>query len=192
MRNNRTGSPRRTAQWSRAFRATSLTRRDSAFTLIEIMIVIVILGILAAIIIPNFADATGAAREGSLKEDLRHMRALIAAFRLQHRDTCPGYPGGDRSATPTETDFVEQMTRYSDEFCTTSANKTMVFRYGPYVSQLPLNPLSKKGGVHVVTGPTMPAPDDSQPYGWIYNPDLQQVIANNEGNDTTGKPYSSL
>jgi general secretion pathway protein G len=163
-----------------------------AFTLVEILIVVVILGILAAIIIPNFTDATLAAREGTLKEDLRHMRALIAAFRLQHRDVCPGYPGGDRSATPTETDFIQQMTLCSDEFCTTSANKSMVFRYGPYTSALPVNPLSKKGGIRVVTGPTMPDPDDSQPHGWIYNPDLQQVIANNEGNDASGTPYKGL
>ena len=163
----------------------------AGFTLIEILIVIVILGILAAIIVPHFTDATLAAREGTLKEDLRHMRTLITAFRLQHRDISPGYPGGDRSAAPTETDFLQQMTLYSDEFCTTNANKTMVFRYGPYISELPLNPLSKKGGVHVVAGPTMPDPDDSQPHGWIYNPDLQQVIANNEGNDANGTPYKS-
>jgi len=175
----------------------AVTRRPGrqgagAFTLVEILIVVVILGILAAIIIPNFTDATLAAREGTLKEDLRHMRALIAAFRLQHRDICPGYPGGDRTATPTETDFVQQMTLCSDEFCTTNANKTMVFRYGPYTSALPVNPLNKKGGIRVVTGPTMPDPDDTQPYGWIYNPDLQQVIANNEGNDASGTPYKGL
>ncbi len=171
---------------------TTSRAHAAGFTLIEILIVIVILGILAAIIIPNFTDATLAAREGTLKEDLRHMRTLVTAFRLQHRDVCPGYPGGDRSAAPTETDFIQQMTLYTDEFCTTNANKTMVFRYGPYISQLPVNPLTKKGGVRVVTGTTMPDPDESQPYGWIYNPDLQQVIANNEGNDASGKPYKDL
>jgi general secretion pathway protein G len=177
---------------ARPHRAARRARRAAGFTLVELLIVVIILGILAAIVIPQFTEATSAAREGTLKEDLRHMRTLVTAFRLQHRDTCPGYPNGDRTATPTETDFVQQMTLYSDENCTTNANKTMVFRYGPYFNQVPVNPLTKKSGVNVVTGATMPDPDENQPYGWIYNPELQLIIPNNQGVDSKGTPYKDL
>ena len=44
------------------------TRR--AFTLVEILIVVVILGILAAVVIVNFADIPSLAKETNLKENL--------------------------------------------------------------------------------------------------------------------------
>ncbi len=54
-----------------------------AFTLIEILIVVVILGILAAIVIPQFTDASDQANVASMKSQLQTMRSQIELFRVQ-------------------------------------------------------------------------------------------------------------
>jgi hypothetical protein len=56
---------------------------------------------------------------------------------------------------------------------------------------MPPNPLTSKTGVLVVSAASLPAPDETQPYGWIYCPALQKLIANCEGNDGSGVAYAS-
>lgn len=55
----------------------------NAFTLIEILIVVVILGILAAIVIPQFTDASDQANDASMKSQLQTLRSQIELFRIQ-------------------------------------------------------------------------------------------------------------
>src|SRR5687768_8375233 len=92
-----------------------------AFTLIELLIVIVILGILATIVIPQFSNASVNARENTLKDELRYLRTQIVVYKAQHHDIPPGYPNGDRNAAPTGPDFIAQLTRPTDAFGTTAA-----------------------------------------------------------------------
>src|SRR5262245_49632233 len=73
-----------------------IARRSArAFTLVEILIVVVILGILATVVIPQFTSATHETRENTLKDCLRYLRTQVLVFKAQHRDVPPGYPGGD-------------------------------------------------------------------------------------------------
>ena len=67
-------------------------RRAAArgFTLIEILIVVVILGILAAIIIPQFTNAADDAGVASARTQLQTMRSQIELFRAQ--DPAGAYP----------------------------------------------------------------------------------------------------
>ena len=149
------------------------------FTLIEILIVVVILGILAAIVIPELSSASRQAREGVLKDDLRFMREQITRYLIQHDDDPPGYPGGgDTSAVPSEANFIDQMTRHTDILGNSNATSTNVYRYGPYLTRIPDNPLNSRNGVLVVpNGSPIPAPDLNQPYGWIYQPPDAEVPA---------------
>ncbi len=68
-----------------------------AFTLVEILIVVAILGILAAIVLPTFQDHVQQARESAAKDNLRILRNAIEVYAAQHNDVPPGYPNDDQS-----------------------------------------------------------------------------------------------
>ncbi len=57
------------------------------FTLIEILIVVVILGILAAIVIPQFTDAAGEANRANLQSQLQTIRSQIELHNVQRPAT---------------------------------------------------------------------------------------------------------
>src|SRR5207253_190862 len=63
--------------------------RKGGFTLVEILIVVIILGILAAIVIPQFTSASQDARKNSLTSQLQTMRSQIELYKLQHLDQLP-------------------------------------------------------------------------------------------------------
>jgi type II secretion system protein G len=65
------------------------TQVKRAFTLIEILIVVVILGILAAIVIPQFTNASTQASESSLKSQLQTIRGQLELYKVQHNDVYP-------------------------------------------------------------------------------------------------------
>jgi len=58
----------------------SRAQRDAGFTLLELMIVMVVIGILAAIAIPSYTNNVRHAKEAVLREDLRTMRSAIDAY----------------------------------------------------------------------------------------------------------------
>lgn len=160
-----------------------------AFTLVEILIVVVILGILAAIAVPKLSNAAHAARESTLKEDLRFLRTQIAVFNSQHRDTFPGYPGGDTTATPSETLFVDQLTLHTDENCNPSATASATFKFGPYLSRMPENPVSSFVTITIVDPAGTFTADGTT--GWLYQPSTGRIQANMVGADSDGKPFAN-
>jgi general secretion pathway protein G len=56
----------------------------SGFTLIEVLVVVVILGILAAIIVPNIMDKPGQAKITKAKADIRAIESAFNMYRLSH------------------------------------------------------------------------------------------------------------
>jgi general secretion pathway protein G len=168
-----------------------------AFTLVEIMIVVVILGILAATIVPQFSNASQTARQNTLRDDLQYLRMQIGVFKAQHREIAPGYAPGT-GGSPSEANWIAQMTQFTAEDCTSSAAYSAVYQFGPYLSRMPDNPLLGQPGILVV-GDGQPMPDPSTfpimngnvPYGWIYQPQTQQIMANLNGSDLIGTPYAS-
>ena len=99
------------------------------FTLVEILIVVVILGILAAIVIPQFTDASTEAKTSSLCSDLQTMRSQIELYKIQHNDKLPG--SGDAN-------FVDAMTDYTSVLGAVVAQGTDNAK-GPYLQKIPTN-----------------------------------------------------
>ena len=67
----------------------SRAKLRTAFTLIEILIVVIILGILAAIVVPQFSTATSDARAGNLKAQLSSIQNQIELFAAQRNGAYP-------------------------------------------------------------------------------------------------------
>ena len=163
----------------------------AAFTLIEILIVITILGIIATIVLPQFSTASNTARENMLKDELRYLRTQIVVYKAQHHDVNPGYPGGDTTKPATDTDFLQQMTLHTDENGAVSATASATFKFGPYLSGMPPDPLTTLSAIRIV-GDTesWPTADDVS-YGWFYRPLTGEIMANSTGADASGVAYTS-
>ncbi len=127
-------------------------KAKSGFTLVEILIVVVILGILAAIVIPQFTEASTEAKTSSLCTDLQTMRSQIELYKVQHNDDLPGVVG---AAT-----FIEAMTGQTDIYGAVGTD------YGPYVQKIPTNAFTDKDTVDVLG--TDALGNDS--HGWDFNP----------------------
>jgi type II secretory pathway pseudopilin PulG len=161
-----------------------------AFTLVEILIIVTIIGVLAMVVIPQFSNASQQVRQNTLKDDLQYLRTQVTVFKAQHQDVPPGYPNANPLFAPTVAVFTSQMTLHSDINCNLSRSVSPAFPYGPYLGQLPMNPINNSTSVEMVgNNQPLPAPDGST--GWIYKPQTQEIIANLKGNDDSGTPFSS-
>ncbi len=67
----------------------STTSTRSAFTLIELMIILVILGILAAIVVPQFAGASQSALKSALARQLQTIDDIIELYRINNQGVLP-------------------------------------------------------------------------------------------------------
>jgi len=154
--------------------------------------VVVILGILAAIVLPAFSDVTRQTLENSLKDNLKDLRTIIEIYYHQH-ELAPGYPDGEPTAEPTEAALKAQLTQFSSAQGQTSPVKTDVFRFGPYLREFPRNPVTEKGGVLIVGGTgDLPDPDDSADHGWMYQPLTRRLLPNKEGTTEDGVRFVDL
>jgi len=133
-------------------------RPQRGFTLVEILIVVIILGILAAIVIPQFTNASTEARQSNVRSQLQTLRSQIELYKLQHKDVPPAL------VTTGWTVF----TQYTDIDGATSATKDSTHIYGPYYQTAPVNPLSDS---------SVCAAAAADATGWVYNESTGAVSA---------------
>lgn len=145
------------------------------FTLVEVLIVVVILGILAATVLPQFTSSNSDAKESALIQDLQTLRSQIELYQFQHEGKTPG------AVTDT---FTNQMLLSSDVKGVTGPAGSKAF--GPYfVGQFPPNPFTGARDVKIIpTGIDAFAPDQAatgeggKTAGWIYSTGEGRVKAN--------------
>jgi len=131
-------------------------KAKSGFTLVEILIVVVILGILAAIVIPQFTEASTEAKLSSLCTDLQTMRSQIELYKIQHNDALPSSAavGFELALTgPTEIDG-------------TAGDGTD--DYGPYIQKIPTNQFVDSDGIASGIAASPPIVSDGT-VGWYSN-----------------------
>ena len=150
-------------------------RAKSGFTLVEILIVVVILGILAAIVIPQFTEASGEAKTSSLVTDLQSMRSQIELYKVQHNDALPGVNNGGTHTGGAG--FVNALIGYTDIFGETVA-RTDPNAYGPYLQKIPVNQFVDSDVVTCtpLNGATPGVVDDGT-QGWVFDEDTGKFWA---------------
>lgn len=166
--------------------SNTFTAARRAFTLVEILIVVVILGIMAAIVVPKFSNAGMESRENMLKENLRILRTQISIYHVHHWDTSPGY---DSAGNPSAQAVVDQLTMFTDNDGNTNATASEVFEHGPYMSEMPENPLNGQSSITIINDADSLPVQPNNNTGWIYKPGDMIFKANSPGFDVDGFAY---
>ena len=135
-----------------------------AFSLIELMIVIVIMAVLAAVVIPRFVDHSRRGQQTGLRHDLSQLRTAVATFQA---DT-GYYPAtlADLAATAAPAQGYDSTG--------TLQNIAPSEWHGPYIGSLPIDPIAGAPFVYTVTPPG-----------------VGTVATTATGNDIAGAPFST-
>ena len=138
-------------------------RNQRGFTLVELLIVVIILGILAAVVIPQFNNAASESKESALASNLATIRQAIEMYKVQHDDNFP------------TASILDQLTNSTDRYGNTAGSE-----YGPYIrNSFPKNPLYGGAGASdaITVVATMPG-GATNASGWIYATDDGEFRAN--------------
>ena len=155
----------------------TLVKGKRGFTLIEILIVIIVLGILAMIVVPQITVSTDDAKMSTVQSDLSYIRSVIQIYFAQHGDKFPGQTdstngSANNDAAVAAVSMVRQLTRYTDSNGKVSVNKDTTFKYGPYLKslELPINPFNDLTSVVCdATSSITAARVANSSYGWKYH-----------------------
>jgi general secretion pathway protein G len=149
----------------------AVMRRDlhrNAFTLIEVLIIVIIMAVLAATIIPQFSSSTSDAKDSSLKFNLHTIRSQIEMYKVHHSGKVPSL-----------LTFADQMTKPTDVDGGTTGTNLI---YGPYFQgQVPANPFNNS---NVLVASTATTETEAKAAvagtaGWQYNATTGDFYPNN-------------
>ncbi len=145
------------------FSASQRTRQvgQSGFTLIELVVVVLVLGIIAAVVAPRLMDYVGSAEESTARQNLGILRDAISNYRTR----TGAYPGD----LGTEADLKADLADYLNKF--------------------PENPLKEKDTVAVQTTGAPLTTTVGGPIGSRYDNVTGQVILNSNGTASDGSAF---
>lgn len=180
----------------------SVKLMQRGFTLVELLIVVIILAILAAIVIPQFSGATVDAQESSLNSNLNGLRSAIELYKAQHNGQYPGAvasTGATCSAGAagvgtinTASAVVEQLTLYSTVTGTTCTGAATATKLGPYLRNgMPAEPINNNANIATPTTTGAPLVAAGTAGGWAYDVKSGQIIMNSTATDSKGVAYSA-
>lgn len=173
-------------------KTNSNERTIRAFTLVEILMVVCILGITAAIVVPQFSKSSVKAREAAAKKMLQTLRGQIELYTHQHNGFPPGFVNGYENA-PLGVYMVMQFRHYTNIRSQWETTKSAEYCYGPYLKQFPVNPFNERWDTYVLK--TDPGDGDwpaaSETYGWLYYPNTKSIRLNTFGKDSDEKSFQS-
>ncbi len=151
----------------------------SAFSLVEILIVVSILGILAAIVIPEYQGHSLHAKEAAARTNLKVLREAIERYAFQHDGVPPGYIYGNPDGSVARSPGLGP------------AYRGQLVTRNQYLSELPKNPFNQKSETLILeNGADFPSePTQSETYGWIYQPQTKTIRLNYPGTDASGTRY---
>lgn len=111
--------------------------KAQGFTLVEILIVVVILGILAAIVVPQFTSASESAQVSSMAATLQTVRSQLELYKVQHSGN---YPALATLQTGTPDAWTGLTTQ-------TAIDGSAGTDFGPYLQKAPMNPFTNGSDV---------------------------------------------
>jgi general secretion pathway protein G len=150
-----------------------MARGRTAFTLVEVLIVVIILAIIAMMVLPRLGKASDEARESALLTDLKTTCQQIRLYRTQHAGRLPHLNEAGQSDTH---NFVARITGRTEVDGRVSATGPM----GPYLREWPENPFSTPATAQQIKfGNGLPSPRDGTT-GWYYDMQTGAVYPNSE------------
>lgn len=156
--------PSRTVQPRFAKRLSHAGSRRSAFTLIEVLLVVSVLAVIAGVVVPQVTSVVDEARNSAALVDLQEITLAIERYRLEHTGQPPDL---------IQNETLVQLSGKTDlEGNLGSGPK---FIYGPYIPSIPKNALN--GVARVFRINTAPPANLPNRVGWVYHPASGQMWA---------------
>lgn len=150
----------------------TLGNMKKGFSLVELVIVVALLGIMAAIVVPLFQSQSTRAKNSVAQDHLRILRSAIELYTVQHGGIPPGYENDNPLNTPSSSVFLTQMMIDNE-----------------YIRKMPANPFNNLDGILMVGNyETFPG-EAVDGYGWIYQPATKNIRLNWSGTDSDGLRY---